>query len=1263
MSCIIDPKDKERAYNVIANYKASKNTILQLPTKANQEFTEKYFEVVNANIVNNGQDYVLSGTDTKLNARRVSQIVNNYTGKKQSTTKETAYELNRAIGLINNVLIGNYEGNTLDIEPVKELITKKFSSNIYDKLYELSKNTIDVIIKQQNDIDSTKKALIKADQIVVDNLSDIAGTINLVAQYSDGTGAIFDFITYNANQLNTKGYNNQLVPIRDGISGKRKIAAKLGIDSYAQALTNQTKIENYRQARTIPIMIIGGGKNIQTAYSVPKEFSSHLDTIHGHFEYSDSKARNEALRIKIQLKKDRETKLAQLKKGSKEHERMKLLVDELEKSIEDTMKDKGLKNLIDAVRLSLGGLKDINNLSKTDLQNYYTELKAFDKIIKEETKYILEKAEDSEQKEEFKKNIASLKDDIITYLEQIEAQFESINSQLMEDNHVLTPKILPSNSVLDNFVPLRNVGVPHLTALDRILNQQQQKTFDEVLIFNNKLTELYNEVKKQGLNIDLLKNDKGDFITRLSPEFYQEANKNNVDFINSYFELKPNARQKYAELKKNREVSLENYISPIREIDPSKAESLFKQYMEEWEEENNLEAAKTNELRSRYYQPNQEAYAKYTSEAYQKIDGTALLPLYNYLLDFNQKSKEYLDLDIKGNFYPWIRKTFLDKMREDPTQALKDEFTYLAAVRQGDTIFGDIDPSTKEVRHHIPKYFINPFRNKSGEINYSDRSQDLIKDYMLFANMVYNFKNMQAVEADIEILKVGLQLADNFEVTDALGRIVKSPTGEPIVDANNSSKIRAIEIFTTAVNKKVYGIQLDPSVTKKLGKGLTKFINTANNKNIQMRLGFKVIPAAVSAIAGKWASTNMAKKLGFDFYEAEKEFWSRDKKVTDFLIQVNPYTDNQNDLKAQLASQNVLNKVFSSHTFLIFFAQGEKWLSGTNAIMVAKRYGFDDKGKLRSLKNLPEGAKSAYDLITEGEFKQGSENYYNKLNQLREAIKEFVRKSYGTMSQDDVAAYQSNILLKSLMTFKTWMPGILQERFGATRYNESLDYLDIGTHRALVEEFYKDQSKTISEYITTTVLPKIGNLIGDLITFGYWNKNRVNEEIARYKYEQWANKNPEAAELTSFEDYMEIKRKQIGYALRDLRVIIGLLTAIFALGLEGDDDEPYYKQNIALRNTYRFLNKSLAEVGFVYTPSEFTRLLKNPLPLIGVLDQATNTLSNTADEIRDFSVGENNPRDKANQFHYSAQWINGYSGIDELLELTEQAKSKTYETR
>lgn len=1256
MSCVINPEDSQRAFNAIVNTKL-KFTVLQLPLKPNTEFTEKYFNVINQQVSNRGE-YILTQTNAPLNKKRVSDMIYNYKGKDDTKVKEQAYAINKAIGQYSKYYIDLYEGKA------SEKPTVSFNAKVSAKLDELAKNMVDIVIKQQNQIDSSKKALIRADQIVVDTLSDIAGTINLVAQYSDGTGAIFDYATYRPNTKNFKMSNGEVVPINQGLSDKRLIAAKLSIDSYAQILTNQTKIEHYRQARTLPIMLLGKEDitDIQTVFSVPKDFKENITFVYGHFEYSDSKERNEALAKKYELKKLRQAKLKNLKEGTLEYDRMKSLIAALDKSIVDTMRNKSLGNLVMAIRNSIGGLSDISSLSNEDIQNYYTELQAFKEILSNEKKHILDNTEDSEAKEQFKTDVAKLQADIEQYILALEEQFESIANSIMKDNYVTIPKTIGNVSYVDNLIVARQSNVPHIKALGSLINTQQQKAYHKEIAFNNQIIEIKNKIKNANLNPQSILDSNGNLIKRLDYKFFEDSKDATTSWLNEHWKLKPDAMEKYNLRAKNKKKALDLSYSALAEIEPNKAQELKDQEFEEWDKLYNPEYAIYNSNRRLYFEPSQKAYDEYTSKEYKQIQGTPLEELYSLVTKFTDYAEDTMGVYLGPTFYPWIRKNFKDRLVDNPTEAFKHAFLDVTAIRQGDTTFGDIDPITGDVRQQIPKFFTNPFRDAEGNIDYSDRSRDLIKDFMLFAGVVYNYEAMAEIEPDIAVLRTALSLSKNFQVTDAIGRVKKGSQGEPIISENNPSKKRAEDIMNTLINQSVYGISLDPEIAKQIGREGVKFINDLNAKNIKMKLAFNFIPAATSFLVGKMSSFNMAKKIQriagnkFDFLGAEKEFWSRKKEITDFLIEVNPYADDVNKLKAELQSKNMLNKVFNDHNFLIFFAQGEKALTSTNAIMLAKQYGYDENGKLRLLKNA-QGSKSVYELITSGELKK-DKDYYKKLNQFRDTVKEFNSKAYGTLSHDDLVAYKSNVFLKSLMAFKSWMPGILMERFGKARYNTSLDYMDIGTHRALLEEFHREQGLSLAEYITSSIVPKIGNLIGDLVTFGYWNKNRVNEQIARYKYEQWAANNPEQAQYTSFEDYMEIKRRQIGYALKEIRTMIAMVGLIMFLG-SGDDD-PYYKKNVALRNIYRILNKSLTEVGFVYTPSEFVKLLKNPLPLVSVLDQVSKTLANTADEIRDNLYKENSKRDKADEFYYTLQWIDGWSSIDQLLEITQQAKRKDF---
>lgn len=1289
MACKIDKQDIESFKNRMMNYKFGKQTLMPLPLEPNIEFTEKLFAVTNEVIAGSKEGYVFKGTTDKINAKRVSDLINNsYKGKTNDKSLEIAYELNRVLGSLANYYISNYNGEpTTSLSSIKQSLIKSdlgITPNVIDKLEQVTKDNIDTIIATQNTLDSSKKALIKADQVVVDSTTDVAGTINLVAQYSDGTGALYDYITFSPKKSGFKKVGGLIVPIQEGIGGKRKISAKLGISKYAEILRNQANIQYLRQARTVPIMLLknkeGNLNNLETFQSLPEEFKKNVQEIPSYFEYSNSKERNDALSKKRILKQEREEKLKNTKRDTPEYKRLENLILDLDRSIEDTQREAGLSNLIEAIRVSTDALTDITTLSNRDLNNYYTEIISFQDILKGESAYFISKVDDSE-----KKKVQDEVDILLGQLDRFQVLIEEEQlgraKNIVIAEKVIYKDVLPNASMIDNFLEAKSIGIPQITAAARLFNQAYLKTYNSSLDFIEKLQNIDDKVRKQygTEGYQKIKDANGNLIQRLDKKFYEDRENADSVWLNTYYVLKPDAVQKYNDLlKRQKEYLKTRYTAIANHISPEYANEMYSKDLAEWEETNKIEASLFNGNRNKYYKPSEQAYKDYVTDSYKAIEGTVLEELYNFLIAFNNQAREELDLDywdLPNNFYPWIKKSLIDRLNianKDNFESLKQDFLNIAAIRQEDTSYGDIDPQTNEPMRRIPKFFTQPFRDADGNILYNDRSNDLIKDYILFAKMVYNHKYMLEIEDKVNILQAGLKLAD-FEVQDAQGKTVLGKFGEKIVKGSSvGGAAKAVELMNIIVNNKLYGIRVDPSLSTVISPKIVKLIDEVNAKNNKMKLGLKPIPAFVSLLAGKFASVNMAKKLGFNFLDAERSFWSRSKEIQDFLIEVNPYAEDPIELKARMKAKNLANKVLSGENFYIFFAVGERALTSVNAIMVAKAYGFDSEGNIKKLENLPENSKSIYELLTTNELNNKQEDYIQKLSLLREAIKSFNAKAYGTLSGDDVAAYQSNVLLKSVMAFKSWMPGVLMERVGSLKYNQSLDYLDIGTHRALYEEFQRQQGETIVTHITKTVLPKIGTLIVDLVTFFFPAKYstkekiikwRVNEQSARIKYEEWSIKNPNEAKLTSFEDYVAIKRKQIGYALREIRAIIAVYSLILFMGLESDDDKPYYKKNIALRNTYRILNKALSELGFAYTPSEFTRLLSNPIPAISVLKQVGNTLSNTGDEIRDELAGENSKKDKTPALYYTLQWINGWNAIRETLELTEQDENKTYESK
>jgi len=272
------------------------------------------------------------------------------------------------------------------------------------------------------------------------------------------------------------------------------------------------------------------------------------------------------------------------------------------------------------------------------------------------------------------------------------------------------------------------------------------------------------------------------------------------------------------------------------------------------------------------------------------------------------------------------------------------------------------------------------------------------------------------------------------------------------------------------------------------------------------------------------------------------------------------------------------------------------------------------------------------------------------------------------MSNEEVAMYDLNLGLSIAMQFKTWMPGLVRERFGKLRYDEHIQAVRQGRYGSYFSG-YKPTAEELQNgfvlgyYVKEILVPNMLKTAFDLATFGLAPKmgmTRVNEIRAKAHYNAWKadmeSKNPAVAAEISFEEYLEAKQHQVTAFLVELRVILGALAFITLMGADDEHGDPRYMNNWTTRTAYKMLRKGNSELTFMWNPSEFARLIANPIPLAKILTDAGKTITNTMDESRDLVFGENSPQDKSPMGYYTFQWAYGGTQIARLTELFETYK-------
>jgi hypothetical protein len=271
--------------------------------------------------------------------------------------------------------------------------------------------------------------------------------------------------------------------------------------------------------------------------------------------------------------------------------------------------------------------------------------------------------------------------------------------------------------------------------------------------------------------------------------------------------------------------------------------------------------------------------------------------------------------------------------------------------------------------------------------------------------------------------------------------------------------------------------------------------------------------------------------------------------------------------------------------------------------------------------------------------------------QFQQAVRAGQKRVTGTLSQEDIAYWQTTLTGKLVMQFKSWMPSILKERFGAVRFNDVLDVVEQGRYRAVWENNeIEDNTNTLVYFLHTTkntaafVVKNL--LMTNSIARRFGAKVKLDDTKLKKQYAAFLKKYEKypgmLEKVPTFESFVQMKEGQIRAAIGELEILILLSAAIFLLGSDYDDDgEPLWSETWVAHQIFKVLNRTKTELSFTYNAMEYAKLVANPIPLTGLLTHSIKLLGNTVDETRDTLLGENNQRDKAEKLHYTTGLIQG----------------------
>lgn len=1109
---------------------------------------------------------------------------------------------------------------------------------------------------------------------------------------------------------------------------------------YKSILQDVYGLKDVRQARIVPIRAdyekvkVGRDTEGKDIY----EYKDKVDTIEmgakdSEFvrqfpvvpEKTKYKGINDYIESKLQQIDVLRQKRSKLKEKA-DRERITKKIVLINKTIQDVLVSNDLSTIGEDVMLTVSYLN--NNMDTItdlgELKEYKDEMEYYSNIVSTFGNYLdsVRKSGREKRYKQLTEYLGTLQTEAGIMKEQLEQKIVLELKELIGEEHFNEYDRINAKKLGwwdKTLARLSEMDHPIFKAFKSIKDKAYYDKRRDTIAFHDEIKKIDDAFKKYAKENNLTRNQAieqlinkktGNFWSKYTKEFLdakEEAKaEKNTKFINDFYQLTAPLEEVKEAISKERSEFIKQNKKRLNELKDikvgnkvyKKAADLRKEHLrdlENWEASNNFlketkgnitytDAVFNNYNLEKYFKFDDKATAKFESAEYKKIQSIpALANYYNFMVEANNEFREMLGVnfkDIPTNFFTNIRKDMLQKFTENGAGSIKKGFGELIdslQVREEDVFLGVRDMNTQELQRNIPIMFINPFKRDDNDMS-SEKSYDIMHSTMLFAKMAYNYKYMNEIEAQSLALKDALSHRTETTEHTSEGKELKNKFKDTIKSKANIAE-NEVALFNKLLDYYLYGIKFSEKGKTLNVKGkqisTNKLLLAAKNMFASKTLAFAAIPAAAALIQGKTGAYIEGKKgVLYDEKQWRKGMGYVSRNLNDALKMARDLDIFTEDELSRLIhkSQSGSRKLFDTRTMHTFLRTADEAIDLGVMMGMLQNFGIDENGNVRRLENLPEGAKPLFD-VEKKELQKLSKDQYI---QIRNAIKKGSIKIKGAMSDDDISMMNTNLAMNVLMQFKTWMPGILTERFGGEKYDEDIDAFEVGRFTAVYKDFNFDSDLALSQWFGKVVAPKLGAISLELATFGLatpyskmkngkvnWNEfSEGQKKRIQARYKAFIAANPTLENTVTLDQFVLANQRAIKAALWEMRMVMifGAITAL--LGAKGDDGEPLYAEMGWFgRTLYKTLNRGAAEVSFTLNPKEFINLVRNPLPISKLLVDMMNTIENTADETRDFVFGENSPNDRSPIGFHASKWVPGIQQGRKVFDFVyENDKRNTY---
>jgi len=1177
----------------------------------------------------------------------------------------------QALSILKNLTINDV--STEGLKKIESDYGRSVNKND-DSLSNILLGTVHIlqdVYRRQNRINNKTKVdnipIFRLEQKVIDAKHDVGGTIDFLAILSDKTVVIRDYKTKipTGKKLDEFGnivsmkklfgyYDNQKHEYQIGTYGtilQRSFGFK-GVAS--SAIIPVTMSVPFNKGKFSPIVsnVKFPGQDPLLEQIRPFAEKTGFNTLDEFIQNVQS--RITLLESKLQNTKDKE-----------ERERLVNRIDGLIAGKKDILINHSLNKIVkyaqelnEELRKAELGNMSIDELM--DLRNEISMLESLSKSTYEYRNYLKKEVQGG-------KDIADkMEAEINVIISELNDRYEDLTEILHEQAVALiqqstglnitneTGDVLPFHTegfFGEKFYQLSQFNNPVFQTLRQLLDevnfnkkQRLEEIFNEVQTKENKVFNwLNNQGKSRKDLIKIMINPNNDnFWSKYSEEYTKSLFDSKSEDLPNFYSIKPEYQAWYDEQLAKREARLRE--DPLA-TDKSVKEELERTFIKY----NNLEII---DGKAKY----PDAWENYKVKQYLDIKDGEFRKEYLYIQSipelkeyydmFEKYNKEFRSLlgveykNLPNNFLPNIRKNFAERVDEfgagvGTLSGVKD-FVKDFKIREDDLD----DTGSFDNRQSIPKFYLNPFKDADNKIIVGEKSYQFGRSLMLFANMALNYSEMSQIEAQVIMLKEFLSERGEELITRS-GKVQRDQLGNPLT--KNIKETEIPKLYQSFVDMYLYGINMKPELFEKDGKA-EKMLLKAKEYFSLKALGFNFIAAAGSFVSAKIQAMIQGNKgilyTSEDYKQSLKDMVQDRSKLLAINAFFDPMAHRVRDpqlAEKQYGSIDIgdasmrgwVNQYVNSRMVMRPFSIGDEYIEEIITASMAKNFYIDNQGNFRRFKSEEDRTKfkdrSIWNLFTYNDgvpkLNLTEDQFKNAFIAFRRAVQAGQSQIKGTIPEEDKAYWQSTLVGTLMMQFKSWMPGILFERFGKIKYDSRIDSVYMGRYVALSAELgeWKISDLIRRKFLSEILLPKLGQFIRHLSFFGKMNDIHAKQLI----FEQWLEDNPQYRDKVTFQEFSDIQSKQLYSVIIELRILLAFAGLIFLLGSDFDDDGiALYKTNILTRKLAAMIYKTNQEMSFVFNPIDFTKMIQTPIPMTGLVTQLWKGIKNFLDETRDVVVGE-----------------------------------------